>query len=115
MRELYALAVTKKYSPAHVRRALLLAYFGVTDEMLSAPPAYTVLLAANARGRELLGRARKSADIPIITKPADFEKYGAETARAFELAKKAASVRALALDAPANVGDIMRKTPYVVK
>ncbi len=113
LRELYALAATKKYSPAHVRRALLFAYFGVTDEMLSVPPAYTVLLAANARGRELLGKARKCADIPIITKPADYEKYGAETARAFELAKKAASVRALAMEKPASVGDIMRKTPYV--
>ena len=113
LRELYALAVTKKYSPAHVRRALLFAYFGVTDEMLSAPPDYTVLLAANARGRELLGKARKSADIPIITKPADYEKYGEETARAFELAKKAASVRALAMEKPASVGDIMRKMPYV--
>lgn len=113
LRELYALAATKKYSPAHVRRALLFAYFGVTDKMLSAPPAYTVLLAANARGRELLARSRKSADIPIITKPADYEKYGAQTASAFELAKKAASVRALALAKPLGVGDIMRKTPYV--
>jgi predicted nucleotidyltransferase len=35
LHELYSLAVTKKYSPAHVRRALLFSYFGVTDEMLS--------------------------------------------------------------------------------
>ena len=111
--ELYSLAVTKKYSPAHVRRALLFSYFGVTDEMLSTPPAYTILLAANARGRELLGRARKSADIPIITKPADFEKYGDDVKNAFLLARKAASVRALALEKAASIGDIMRKGPYV--
>lgn len=113
LHELYTLACTKKYSPAHVRRALLFAYFGVTDEMLAVPPAYTVLLAANARGRELLAQARKSADIPIITKPADFEKHGEEIKNAFLLARKAASVRALTLDAPASVGDIMRKGPYV--
>ncbi|MBQ8447591.1 MAG: nucleotidyltransferase family protein [Clostridia bacterium] len=111
--ELYSLACTKKYSPAHVRRALLFAYFGVTDEMLASKPAYTVLLAANARGRELLAKARKSADIPIITKPADFEKYGDDVKNAFLLARKAAAVRALALEAPASVGDIMRKGPYV--
>ena len=111
--ELYSLACTKKYSPAHVRRALLFAYFGVTDEMLAAKPAYTVLLAANARGRELLAKARKSASISIITKPADFEKYGDDVKNAFLLAKKAASVRALALGNPASVGDIMRKGPYV--
>ena len=81
--------------------------------MLAAPPAYTVLLAANAKGRELLAQARKSADIPIITKPADFEKHGDDVKKAFLLARKAASVRALSLDAPASVGDIMRKGPYV--
>ncbi|MBQ9745295.1 MAG: nucleotidyltransferase family protein [Clostridia bacterium] len=111
--ELYELACTKKYSPAHVRRALLFAYFGVTDAMLTEKPAYTVLLAANARGRELLAKARKSASIPIITKPADFEKYGGEAARAFSLAKKAAAVRVLALEKAGSVGDIMRKGPYV--
>jgi hypothetical protein len=96
-----------------VRRALLFAYFGVTDEMLASKPAYTVLLAANARGRELLARARKSAEIPIITKPADFEKHGDDVKSAFLLAKKAASVRALTLGKAATVGDIMRKGPYV--
>jgi len=111
--ELYASAGTKKYSPAHVRRALLFSCFGVTDETLSAPPPYTVLLAANARGRELLSQARKSAEIPIITKPADFEKYGDDVKNAFLLARKAASVRALALEKPLGVGDIMRKGPYV--
>jgi len=72
-----------------------------------------VLLAANARGRELLSQARKSAEIPIITKPADFEKYGDDVKNAFLLARKAASVRALALEKPLGVGDIMRKGPYV--
>jgi len=113
LREIYALACTKKYSPAHVRRALLFAFFGVTDGMLAVPPAYTLLLAANTRGRELLGKARKSADIPIITKPADFEKHGEDVKNAFLLARKAASVRALALGKAAALGDIMRKGPYV--
>jgi hypothetical protein len=94
---------------------LLFAYFGVTDEMLAAKPAYTVLLAANARGRELLAKARKSADIPIITKPANFEKHGEDVKNAFLLARKAAAVRALALGKAASVSDIMRKGPYVAR
>ena len=53
------------------------------------------------------------ADIPIITKPADFEKHGEDVKNAFLLARKAAVVRALALEQPASVGDIMRKGPYV--
>ncbi len=113
LEELYTLACTKKYSPAHVRRALLFAYFGVSDEMLAAKPAYTVLLAANKTGRELLAKARKCADIPIITKPADYEKYGAEVAHAFELAKKAAAVRALATEKAGSASELMRMGPYV--
>ncbi|MBQ8862091.1 MAG: nucleotidyltransferase family protein, partial [Clostridia bacterium] len=113
MEELYALACTKKYSPAHVRRALLFAYFGVTDEMLAARPAYTVLLAASREGRELLAKARKCASIPIITKPADYEKYSEEVKHAFELAQTAAAVRALATKKAGSVGEIMRMGPYV--
>lgn len=111
--ELYSLASTKKYSPAHVRRALLFAYFGVTDEMLASKPAYTVLLAANKKGRELLAIARKSASIPIITKLADYEKYGEDVKKAFELANKAAAVRALATEKAGSVSDIIKMGPYV--
>lgn len=115
MKELYEIAQTKKYSPSRVRRALLFSYFGVTHEMLCEPPAYTVLLAANARGRELLSLARKKSTIPIITKPADYEKYGDEVKTAFELAKKAAAVRLLAQENVGTTAEIMRKTPYVEK
>lgn len=115
LEELYSLACTKKYSYAHVRRALLFSYFGVTDEMLAAKPAYTVLLAANKTGCELLRAARKISDIPIITKPADYEKFGLEVKSAFELAQKAASVRALATKNAGNVGEIMKKSPFIVK
>ena len=111
--ELYSLACTKKYSPAHVRRALLFAYFGVTDEMLISKPAYTVLLAANKKGRELLGIARKNASIPIITKLADYEKYGEDVKKAFELANRAAAVRALATEKAGSVSDIIKMGPYV--
>lgn len=115
MRELYELAVTKKYSPSRVRRALLFSYFGVTREMLSAPPAYTTLLAANARGCELLSQARKKADIPIITKPADYEKYGEKVKDAFEFAKRAAGVRLLAQEKTQSPAELLRKTPYIKK
>lgn len=115
MAELYSLAQTKKYSLSRLRRALLFSYFGVTKEMLCAPPAYTVLLAANNKGRELLAIARKKADIPIITKPADYEKYGEDVKVAFELSKKASAVRLLAQEGVGAVSEIMKKKPYIEK
>lgn len=62
---------TKKYTDARLRRALLYAMLKVQGEMLKTPPAYTVLLAANGRGREYLSMLRKTGDFPVITKPAD--------------------------------------------
>ncbi len=115
MTELYALAGTKKYSPSRVRRALLFSFFGVTRDMLCEPPAYTVLLAANERGRALLSSARKKSNIPIITKPADNARYGEKAEKAFEFASRAASVRILAQKSPGASGDLMRKTPFMYK
>lgn len=115
MRELYEFAITKKYSASRVRRALLFSYFGVTQEMLLDPPSYTTLLAANKRGCELLAEARKKADIPIITKPSDYEKYGEKVKSAFEFAKKAAAVRLLTQEKVQSTADLVRKTPYIEK
>jgi predicted nucleotidyltransferase len=115
MRELYEFAITKKYSASRVRRALLFSYFGVTQEMLLDPPAYTTLLAANKRGCELLAQARKKADIPIITKPADYEKYGEKVKSAFDFSKKAAAVRLLTQEKVQSAADLVRKTPYIEK
>ena len=115
LRELYTAACTKKYSPSHVRRALLFAYFGVTEEMLSQPPAYTVVLAANDTGRSLLAQAKHNSDIPIITKPANYDKCGEKVAEAFEFSQRASAVRALAQEKPGSVADLMRKGPFVDK
>ncbi len=115
MRELYDIAVTKKYSASRVRRALLFSYFGVTGGMLCTPPAYTTLLAANARGCELLSVAKKNADIPIITKPADYEKYGDVVKQAFEFSRKSAAVRILAQEKAGSAAELMRRTPYIEK
>ncbi len=68
--EFLAKAATKKYTHARLRRTAL---FAMTD--CPAPdsiglPLYTVLLAANERGRAYLRERRRSADFPILTKPA---------------------------------------------
>jgi len=67
---------TKKYTDARIRRAMLFAMLRVKEELLKTPPRYTVLLAANSRGREYLAELRKTesiknGDFSIVTKPAD--------------------------------------------
>ncbi len=110
---LLSLAVTKKYSLSRVRRALLFAFFGVKKEK-SAPVPYTLVLAANEKGRALLSRARRSASIPIITKPADYVKLDGRGREAFELSLRAAALRGATLEAAESCADILRKKPYML-
>ena len=63
----------------------------------------------------MLSMARKKSSIPIITKPADNEKYGEEVKAAFEFAKKAAAVRLLTQERVQSAADLARKTPYIEK
>ncbi len=60
---------TKKYPAARVKRELLFSVTGVRSEWLKTPPGYTVLLAANGRGRAYLSEKRKTLAFPILTKP----------------------------------------------
>ncbi|MBQ8332610.1 MAG: nucleotidyltransferase family protein [Clostridia bacterium] len=62
---------TKKYTLARMRREILFSVLGITEEERGKSPAFTVLLAANSRGRAYLSRQAKNFRIPVITKPAD--------------------------------------------
>ncbi len=59
------------YTDARVRRVMLAAYFGVTEERTFILPEYTTLLAANDTGRAFISETRRTRRIPIVTKPAD--------------------------------------------
>ena len=113
MEELYSLTATKKYSMSRIRRALVFSFFGVMSHMLSQRPAYTLLLAANKKGRELLASARKKSSIPIITKPADYIKENDEVKRAFSLSRRVSALWGLSLENTESTSDIMKKSPYI--
>lgn len=71
--ELYALAKTKRYSHARIRRIVLHAFMGfVTDDYKSDPP-YIRVLAMNENGKEILKEAKEKAKLPIVTKASDFD------------------------------------------
>lgn len=63
-------AKTKRYPMARLRRMLLHSYLGILPTKHGETPPYLRVLGANARGRELLKRMRKTALLPVITKPA---------------------------------------------
>lgn len=66
-----AAAKSKRYPMSRLRRMLLCAALGVRKTGAPDAPAYLRVLAANERGRALLHTMRKTASLPVITKPAD--------------------------------------------
>lgn len=119
--ELYALAATKKYTNAHIRRAVLYGMIGVRWADLEVAPAYTNLLATNDKGREILASLRRGEQaVPVLTKPSDIDalcdKYlvRADTLRrAHLLAARADALYALALPNAEESGRWLSAKPFL--
>lgn len=108
--ELLSMTETKRYSRSRIRRGILHALLGVKAEDL-AGVCYTTVLAANETGREILSSVRRSARIPIVTKPADYRQHGETVHRAFELSARADSIWELLCAAPRDGAAMMREKP----
>ena len=113
--EFLALAATKRYTHAHLRRAVLHRYLGSTSADISAPPAYTQVLGMNERGRIALRRAAKAAAIPILTKPADAREFCGAAARQVALAQRGDLIYPLAMPVPMAGNAFILVSPYCKK
>ncbi len=67
--EILAKVKTKRYTMSGVRRLVLRAYLGINASEIRAPCEYIRVLAIGAQGRQLLARMKKTAGLPVITKP----------------------------------------------
>ena len=74
--ELLDAVKTKRYAYSRVRRMALWAYLGLSPAEIPGEIPYLRVLAANETGRALLGKMRKCASAPVLTKPADVRKLG---------------------------------------
>ncbi len=110
--EFFALVATKRYTHAHIRRAMWHRYFGVTSVALREPPAYTQILGMNDRGRTVLRRAAKLSHIPLLTKPADARALPENAARQAELSQKADLLYPLAMPRPTVGNASILAAPY---
>ena len=102
---------TKRYTDARLRRAIVFALTGVKSSDFSAPQ-YTNLLAANARGRELLAQKRKSSSIAVLAKASDIP-HTSKAQRQAELSAKLDSIFAMALKNEISATDMLRKSPVI--
>ena len=110
---LTAMAETKKYTKARIRRAIWNSFFGVTSSDVRALPCYTQVLAMDSVGRSILKKIKKISDFPVITKPSSYKDYSDNVIRQKELSAKADSIYGLALKNPNSGRFALTFTPYV--
>ena len=114
--ELILQAKAKHYTEAHIRRALLYAYFGTTSAEIDMPPAFTRVLAANGVGCSLLKDIKRIGQIPILTKTADYRaRLNGVALRQAEVAFFADSIYNLCLAKPQSAAEVFKKTPFIGK
>lgn len=114
--ELLKAAKTKRYAYARLRRMVLWAYLGLLPREFPEEILYLRPLAANSAGRELLARMRRTASVPVLTKPAAVRRLGKGARDLFALEARAADLYALAypdLSAAAG-GALWREGPVML-
>lgn len=107
--EFFSALSTKKFTDARIRRTVYNCLFGITEADLKSSPDFTQLLALNSTGREILSKIRKTARIPVITKPADAPEISRQTV----LTDRADAYFTLSLPRPRQSGFFKTLSPYV--
>ena len=92
---------------------VLWAYLGLTPGMFPVEVPYLRVLAANATGRMLLARMRKTAAVPLLTRPAAARQLPEEARRVFAWEARATDLYVLELDA-AEGGTEWKEGPAIL-
>lgn len=95
--EFYALAKTKRYAHARIRRLALWAFLGMTAADRPERLPYVRVLGLNDRGKEVLHSAKTACPVPVLTKPAAARRLEAEGQRLFALEQRGADLWRLCL------------------
>lgn len=113
--EVLEAAKTKRYAYARLRRMVLWAWLGLTPGEFPEKVPYLRVLAANETGRALLARMKKTAAVPVLTKPNHVRQLGEDAQRLFTMEARAADLYALAYpDLSAAAGDsLWREGPVI--
>ena len=112
---LISLSMTKKYTRARIRRAVLFSFLGVTSSEVKKDPAVTFVLAADAVGQRILRRIKTTCSLPLLTKPAHADKLTGEARDAAFATLRADSVFSLTMPSPGAGTAPLRATPFMKK
>ena len=109
-----ALAATKKYPTARLRRGILYAMTDVRGEDLRRPAAYVRLLGTNEIGRAFLSARRREGAIPVVTRRAELPRDAAALRQA-ELEERVYSLYTLCTPRPLPATALWRRSPLTLQ
>lgn len=113
LEEFYALAKSKRYAYARLRRIALRAFLGMTE--LPRSVDYLRVLGADAVGLELLRRMKAAARVPVVTKPAHGKLLPEEARARFMLDRRADDLWNLCLKEPQPSGVCWTRGPVILR
>lgn len=113
LEELYSLAKTKRYSHARIRRIIWNCLLGVTADDLDLPVPYIRISGFNKKGAELIKTAKETANLLVISRPADLSKLGEAAQRVFSLECTAGDIYALCTENPDVCGTEKSLRPVI--
>lgn len=102
--EFYALAKTKRYSHARLRRLALAAFLQIPQSLPSTPP-YLHILGLTPRAAPLL----KSCTLPILARPSDLSRLPPSAQSLYALESRADDLYALSTPRPQPCGRTLRQ------
>ncbi len=106
---LFESAKSKRHTMARIKRCVLHTLLQ-NDLSPFTNPSYIRVLASNKKGTEFLSSVKKSAALPIITKPSA---YSNAEDKIWQLENKAADIYSLAAGLP--LGRNLKTSPYICK
>ncbi len=114
LEELVQKSVTKKYTESRVRRGILFAMTGISEDDLRREPAYAVLLAANPLGCRFLAERKKARSVAVVTCHGDLPD-SPEARRQEQLTEAAFALYGLTLPTPQPTDFFLRRSSKIFK
>lgn len=113
LEEIYDRIKTKRYTHSRIRRIIMRAYLGITKDYTKEVP-YLRILAFNEKGREILGKMKKTADLPIISRYNDVESLSDYGKALFELECRCTDLYNLGYKKPLPCGAEQRSKVIII-
>ena len=109
------LAKTKRYAHARIRRIFLNAFLDVDTSLSLRSVPYARILAFNDRGREIIKKAKRFSEIPIITRPSSIKNEDERLKSLFALERRADDIYSLFMKGPVSQGNTFTQSPIYIK